>query len=97
VFAFSNSIFGPAVTGLVSILADPTEQGSVLGAAQALGALGRFAGPEVYGAVYDASGTVAAYLATALVMWVAAVVGTRVPAASAAGRPRPVAAPESTA
>lgn len=90
VFAFSNSIFGPAVTGLVSILADPSEQGSVLGAAQSLGALGRLAGPEVYGAVYDASGTVAAYLATALVMGAAGIAGSRVPAASAAGRAHPV-------
>src|SRR5438552_4163755 len=36
--AFSNSIFGPAATGLVSVFADPTEQGTVLGAAQALAA-----------------------------------------------------------
>src|SRR5207248_2509072 len=35
VLAFSNSIFGPAATGLVSVFADPTEQGTVLGAAQA--------------------------------------------------------------
>src|SRR5256885_2441634 len=30
VLAFSNSIFGPAATGLVSVFADPTEQGTVL-------------------------------------------------------------------
>src|SRR5213593_3477001 len=45
VLAFSNSIFGPAASGLVSIFADPTEQGTVLGAAQALSALGRLHGP----------------------------------------------------
>src|SRR5207248_875265 len=33
VLAFANSIFGPAATGLVSVFADPTEQGTVLGAA----------------------------------------------------------------
>jgi predicted MFS family arabinose efflux permease len=97
VFAFSNSLFGPAATGLVSILADPTEQGSVLGAAQSLGALGRFAGPEVYGAVYDASGTVAAYLATAAAMGAAGLAATRVPAvASGAGHPHVVATPGGT-
>jgi len=85
VFAFSNSLFGPAATGMVSILADPSEQGSVLGAAQALGALGRLAGPEVYGAVYDGGGPVAAYLATAVVMGLAGVAAMRVPASSARG------------
>ena len=55
VLAFSNSIFGPAATGLVSVFADPTEQGTVLGAAQALAALGRLLGPLVMGAVYDVS------------------------------------------
>ncbi len=79
VFALSNSLFGPAATGLVSIVADPSEQGSVLGAAQSLGALGRFAGPEVYGAVYDVSGTVWAYVAAALVMGAAGAAAAKVP------------------
>src|SRR2546422_8425921 len=41
VLAVSNSLFSPAATGLVSVYADPNEQGTVLGAAQAISALGR--------------------------------------------------------
>ena len=92
VFAFANSLFGPAATGMVSILADPTEQGSVLGAAQALGALGRLGGPEVYGAIFDTGGTVAAYLSTAAVMAAAGVAASWVPRAGSA-RLQPHAAP----
>jgi MFS family permease len=55
VLAFSNSIFGPAASGLVSIFAGPAEQGTVLGAAQALSALGRLLGPFLVGLVYDRS------------------------------------------
>src|SRR5260221_3671153 len=36
--AFSNSLFSPAASGLVSIYADPTEQVTILGAAQAFAA-----------------------------------------------------------
>src|SRR5207244_2736594 len=39
--AFTNSLFAPAASGLVSLYADPTEQGTILGAAQAFAALGR--------------------------------------------------------
>src|SRR5207247_7537501 len=67
VLAFSNSIFGPAASGLVSIFADPTEQGTVLGAAQALSALGRLLGPIVVGEVYDGSHA-AAFLVAGAVM-----------------------------
>jgi MFS family permease len=52
--AVSNSLFSPAATGLVSVYADPTEQGTILGAAQAIAALGRTAGPPLVGAAYDA-------------------------------------------
>jgi DHA1 family tetracycline resistance protein-like MFS transporter len=78
VLAFSNSIFGPAATGLVSVFADPTEQGTVLGAAQALGALGRLLGPVVIGKVYDGSPETAFVLAGA-VMALGGVVSLRVP------------------
>ncbi len=77
VLAFSNSIFGPAASGLVSILADPTEQGTVLGAAQALSALGRLLGPVVVGRVYDGSHT-AAFLAAGAVMALGGVATLRV-------------------
>ncbi|HEX9349594.1 MAG TPA: MFS transporter [Gemmatimonadales bacterium] len=55
VLAVSNSLFSPAATGLVSVYADPNEQGTVLGAAQAISALGRTVGPPLIGKVYDVS------------------------------------------
>ena len=55
VLAVSNSLFSPAATGLVSVYADPNEQGTILGAAQAISALGRTVGPPLIGKVYDLS------------------------------------------
>jgi len=78
VLAFSNSIFGPAATGLVSVFADPSEQGTVLGAAQALAALGRLLGPLTLGKVYDASHP-AAFLVAGAVMAIGGLVCLRVP------------------
>ena len=78
VLAFSNSIFGPAATGLVSVFADPSEQGTVLGAAQALAALGRLLGPLTLGKVYDASHP-AAFVVAGAVMAVGGLVCLRVP------------------
>lgn len=80
VLAFANSIFGPAASGLVSILADPTEQGTVLGAAQALSALGRLLGPFVIGWAYDVSAT-AAFLTAGGVMVLGGLATLRVPKA----------------
>src|SRR5436305_2404801 len=77
--AFSNSIYGPAATGLVSVFADPTEQGTVLGAAQALAALGRLLGPLVMGEVYDVSRP-AAFLVAGGVMALGGFACLRVPA-----------------
>jgi MFS family permease len=53
--AVANSVFAPAATGLVSIYADPNEQGTMLGAAQSISALGRTAGPPLIGTIYDVS------------------------------------------
>src|SRR5881628_131574 len=78
VLAFSNSIFGPAATGLVSVFADPTEQGTVLGAAQALAALGRLLGPLTLGKVYDVSHP-AAFVVAGAVMALGGLVCLRVP------------------
>ena len=74
VLAVSNSVFAPAATGLVSVYADPNEQGTILGAAQAIGALGRTAGPPLIGTVYDASPT-ASFLLAGLFMGLAGVAG----------------------
>lgn len=74
VLAFSNSIMSPAAAGLVSTLAGANEQGTVLGVAQSLSALGRFSGPAVVGVVYDSITPKIAFVTAAGVMlvgWVA--------------------------
>jgi len=88
VLAFANSIFGPAATGLVSVFADPTEQGTVLGAAQALAALGRLLGPLALGEVYDASHP-AAFLVAGVVMALGGMVCLRVPKVEHGAAARP--------
>lgn len=70
VLAFSNSIMSPAAAGLVSTFAGANEQGTVLGVAQSLAALGRFSGPAVIGAAYDSITPKIAFLAAAGVMLV---------------------------
>ena len=80
--AFFNSLFAPAGTGMVSILADPSEQGTILGAAQALAALGRLAGPGVYGQVLDMAGARFAYIAIGIVMVLGGVAAVMVPRGS---------------
>jgi MFS family permease len=76
VLAVSNSIFAPAATGLVSVYADATEQGTVLGAAQAIAALGRTAGPPIIGTVYDVS-PVTSFVLAGFVMALAGLAGLK--------------------
>jgi len=74
VLALSQGLVSPGASGLVSVYASPSEQGTTLGAAQALGAFGRCLGPFAIGKSYDALGARAAFLAAAGVMiiaWVA--------------------------
>ncbi|HEX4602187.1 MAG TPA: MFS transporter [Gemmatimonadales bacterium] len=66
--AVANSLFAPAASGLVSLYADPTEQGTILGAAQAFGALGRSLGPLAVGWTYDGLGARSAFLLAGAVM-----------------------------
>lgn len=77
VLAFANSIFAPAATGLVSVYADPKEQGTVLGAAQSIAALGRTAGPPAVGTVYDTVSGIAAFLMAGGVMVLAGLASLR--------------------
>ncbi len=77
VLAFANSVFAPAATGLVSVYADPREQGTVLGAAQAIGALGRTAGPPAIGTVYDIVSGPGAFLLAGAVMILAGLASLR--------------------
>jgi MFS family permease len=71
VLAVANSVFAPAATGLVSVYASSNEQGTVLGAAQAIGALGRTAGPPVIGTVYDLVSPVTSFVLAAAFLVVA--------------------------
>jgi MFS family permease len=72
--ALSNSLFAPAASGLVSIYADPTEQGTILGAAQAFAALGRSAGPLAAGWAYDGVGPRSSFLLAGGVMLLGALI-----------------------
>ncbi len=72
--AFTNSLFSPAASGLVSIYADPTEQGTILGAAQAFAALGRSFGPLAAGWAYDGLGSRTAFLLAGGVMLLGGVI-----------------------
>jgi hypothetical protein len=52
----------------VSAFAAANAQGTVLGVAQSLGALGRFSGPEIIGGVYDRVTPTVAFLVAGAVM-----------------------------
>src|SRR3989454_439569 len=78
-FAFRNSLVSPPPTGLISVFADPTEQGAMLGAAQSLAALGRLTGPELVGITYDRFSPPWAFLAAGVVMTIAAGATLRLP------------------
>lgn len=77
VLAVSNSVFAPAATGLVSVYADAREQGTVLGAAQAIAALGRTVGPEVIGTTYDVVSGSTSFLLAGAIMVIAGLAGLR--------------------
>jgi DHA1 family tetracycline resistance protein-like MFS transporter len=70
VLACANSLAAPALTGLISALSGPKEQGAMLGAAQSLTALGRLSGPLVFGALYDRSGAALTFILAGVVMLV---------------------------
>ena len=91
--AFANSIMVPAANGLVSKLAGAEEQGTILGAVQAFAALGRFAGPEALGVLYDEAGAVTTFLAAAAIMVVGALIALRIARPSAEPATLPVGAP----
>jgi multidrug resistance protein len=83
--AFGNSLASPAMSGMVSVLAGASEQGAVLGAAQAFSALGRLAGPEALGGTYDRGGAVAMFVGAGAIMVLGMIAGLRVPAAERTG------------
>ena len=77
VLAVANSVFAPAATGLVSVYAEVTEQGTVLGAAQAIAALGRTVGPPVIGMTYDVVSGSTSFLLAGAIMVIAGLAGLR--------------------
>lgn len=89
--AFTNSLFAPAASGLVSVYADPTEQGTILGAAQAFAALGRSMGPLAAGWAYDGLGQRTTFMLAGAVMLIGGMVSLRLPRLtfSAVGGRRP--------
>jgi predicted MFS family arabinose efflux permease len=78
ILAFGNSIAAPALTGLISTLTGPAEQGAMMGAAQALTAIGRFSGPFLFGQLYDVAGPPATFAAAAGTMLLAWLVTLRI-------------------
>jgi len=90
ILAFGNSIAAPALTGLISTLAGPAEQGAMLGSAQALSAIGRFSGPFLFGQLFDLVGPRATFLTAGSVMLLAWLVTLRIrPAAPEAAATPP--------
>jgi len=80
VLAIGMGFNNPSLTSMVSRLADPNDQGGILGLASSLGSLGRVLGPALGGYLYDAYGMTTPYLTAAALMMVAftvSVVGLR--------------------
>jgi predicted MFS family arabinose efflux permease len=78
ILAFGNSVSAPALTGLISRLASPGEQGAMMGAAQSLTAIGRFSGPLLFGQLYDMLGPTLTFVGAGLVMVIAWAVTLRI-------------------
>jgi len=75
--AFGNSLNAPTVTSLMSKAADPTRIGTVMGAAQGLGGLGRSIGPTWGGALFAVMYGLP-FMATAVVMVLTVAAGVKV-------------------
>jgi len=61
----------PSLTSMISRLADPNDQGGILGLASSLSSLGRVVGPAWGGYLYDAYGMRTPYLSAATLMMIA--------------------------
>ncbi len=68
VFSTGVAIALPLVPSLVSKRTRPNEQGTILGAAQAIGSLGRVPGPLVAGFLYEQVNPAAPFLVSAALM-----------------------------
>jgi multidrug resistance protein len=71
VMAVGMGFNNPSLTSMVSRLADPDDQGGILGLASSLSSLGRVVGPAWGGYLYDAYGMTTPYLSAAILMLLA--------------------------
>ena len=71
VLAVGMGFNNPALTSMVSQLADPDDQGGILGLASSLSSLGRVVGPAWGGYLYDAYGMRMPYVSAATLMLIA--------------------------
>jgi predicted MFS family arabinose efflux permease len=71
ILAMGMGFNNPSLTSMVSRLADPDDQGGILGLAASLSSLGRVVGPAWGGYLYDAHGTTTPYLSAATLMLIA--------------------------
>jgi MFS transporter, DHA1 family, tetracycline resistance protein len=71
VLALGMGFNNPSLTSMVSRLADPDDQGGVLGLASSLSSLGRVVGPAWGGYLYDAYGMTTPYVSAATLMLIA--------------------------
>ena len=74
VLAIGMGFNNPALSSMVSRLADPNDQGGILGLASSLSSLGRVVGPAWGGYLYDAYGMTTPYMSAAALMLIAFVV-----------------------
>jgi MFS family permease len=79
VIVFGSGLVNPATTGLISLYAGQAEQGRVLGIFRSLGSLARAVTPLAAGIVFWVSGSLAVYLAAAVLAVVALVLSRRLP------------------
>jgi DHA1 family tetracycline resistance protein-like MFS transporter len=71
VLAVGMGFNNPSLSSMVSRLADPNDQGGILGLASSLASLGRVVGPAFGGYLYDAYGMTTPYLTAAALMMLA--------------------------
>ena len=71
ILAMGMGFNNPSLTSMVSRLADPNDQGGILGLASSLASLGRVVGPAWGGYLYDAYGMRMPYISAAMLMLIA--------------------------
>ena len=71
VLAVGMGFNNPSLSSMVSKLADPDDQGGILGLASSIASLGRVVGPAWGGYLYDAYGMTTPYVSAAALMFIA--------------------------